>query len=185
MLRRSRPAFTLAELLIALGILGVIATFAIPKVLSSQQDSKKKAVLQETISALNAAFTPACLRKEVSDANFGTFIRTHINAVKVCPGNSITQGCWPDPDLAGQGIQPGLVMHNGAMVAGLDNDDGGTGMDTLIIDWNGEEGPNTQGQDRLVLRAPFDNTSTTDRVCTIRWDPMHGASQSLWLWAFE
>lgn len=40
--------FTLAELLIALAILGVIATFTIPKVLSSQQDGRYKAIAKET-----------------------------------------------------------------------------------------------------------------------------------------
>ena len=51
-----KHGFTLAELLIALAILGVIATFTIPKVLQSQQDEKYKAVTKETIAALSGAF---------------------------------------------------------------------------------------------------------------------------------
>jgi prepilin-type N-terminal cleavage/methylation domain-containing protein len=51
-MRNASLGFTLAELLIALGILGVIATFAIPKILVAQQDTKRKAVLKETMAAL-------------------------------------------------------------------------------------------------------------------------------------
>lgn len=51
-----RRGFTLAELLIALAILGVIATFTIPKILSSQQDSKKTATTKEAAAAVAQAW---------------------------------------------------------------------------------------------------------------------------------
>ena len=53
---RAAKAFTLAELLISLAILGVIATFAIPKVLSSQQDGKYNAIGKEIAGALSQAY---------------------------------------------------------------------------------------------------------------------------------
>jgi prepilin-type N-terminal cleavage/methylation domain-containing protein len=49
-------AFTLAELLIALAILGVIATFTIPKVLQAQQDSKNKAIAKEAAGMISDAY---------------------------------------------------------------------------------------------------------------------------------
>jgi prepilin-type N-terminal cleavage/methylation domain-containing protein len=48
--------FTLAELLIALAILGVIATFAIPKVLQSQQSNQKKALAKEVAAIFSASY---------------------------------------------------------------------------------------------------------------------------------
>lgn len=51
MLHNRQHAFTLAELLIALGILGVIATFTIPKILTAQQDAKKWAIFKEDVAA--------------------------------------------------------------------------------------------------------------------------------------
>lgn len=54
--KRPVKGFTLAELLIALAILGVIATFVIPKILQSQQSSQKKAIALEAISAVAAAY---------------------------------------------------------------------------------------------------------------------------------
>ena len=50
--RRWKSGFTLAELLVSLAILGVIATFAIPKVLNSQQDRKYNAIAKEAAGAL-------------------------------------------------------------------------------------------------------------------------------------
>lgn len=47
--------FTLAELLISLGILGVIATFTIPKVLTSQQNSKYNSIAKEVAGAMSQA----------------------------------------------------------------------------------------------------------------------------------
>ena len=49
--------FTLAELLIALVILGVIATFTIPKVLSSQQSNQWKSQAKEVASMISGAYS--------------------------------------------------------------------------------------------------------------------------------
>lgn len=51
-----RQGFTLAELLISLAILGMIATFTIPKILSSQQNSSYNAIAKEDASAIAAAY---------------------------------------------------------------------------------------------------------------------------------
>lgn len=48
--------FTLAELLIALAILGVIATFTIPKILSNQQNSQHNAIALEAAGLLSEGF---------------------------------------------------------------------------------------------------------------------------------
>lgn len=49
--------FTLAELLIALAILGVIATFTIPKVLQSQQNTAWKSAAKETAAMISASYS--------------------------------------------------------------------------------------------------------------------------------
>lgn len=179
-----KAGFTLAELLIALGILGVLATFTIPKMISSQQSTQKKAVFQETIATLNEAFVTGCLQNQITEANFGTYMRSRLNAVKLC-SNSMADGCWFGTDLVGQSTTPGVILHNGAVVAGLDDSVGGSGTDTIMVDWDGSLGANLHGDDQIVLRAIINNSATTDRVCTIRWDSMHGASQPLWLSIFD
>lgn len=49
--------FTLAELLIALAILGIIAVFTIPKLLQVQHDKRMNAVTRETMAALTSALS--------------------------------------------------------------------------------------------------------------------------------
>lgn len=51
-----RPGFTLAELLIALVIIGEIATFTIPKIITSQQNNTYNAKAHEAISMVSAAY---------------------------------------------------------------------------------------------------------------------------------
>lgn len=48
--------FTLAELLIALAILGIIAAFTIPKILSAQQDQRNIAITKEAVAMVTAAY---------------------------------------------------------------------------------------------------------------------------------
>lgn len=48
--------FTLAELLISLAILGVIATFVIPKILIAQTNSKYNAIAKESAAMVSGAY---------------------------------------------------------------------------------------------------------------------------------
>lgn len=178
--------FTLVELLIVLAILGVIATFTIPKVLQSQTDAKRKAVFREAIAAMNEAFYAGYRSGTLTETNVGTYMRTHLNAIKICNSDAIAEGCWPpSSDPAAQGGEAGVILPNGAMIAGLDNASGGTGADVMILDWNGLEGPNQEGQDEIILRAFLNNTSSTDRVGTIRHDAGHPGSRLLWAEIFN
>lgn len=52
--RRAFSGFTLADLVIALAILGLIATFTIPKIMVVQQAQQKKAIFKEIF--FNAVF---------------------------------------------------------------------------------------------------------------------------------
>lgn len=55
-IRLAQTGFTLAELLVSLVILGGIATFTIPKVLSSQRNNTMNAVAKEDAAAVSAAY---------------------------------------------------------------------------------------------------------------------------------
>lgn len=144
--------FTLAELLISLAILGVIATFTIPKVISAQQNQQKTAVLKETIAAISGVLMQGLQTGQLDPAsNTDTYFLSNLNAVKLCSTNSETEGCW---DVATQGSrmerdEPGLIMHNGATVVGFN--DSGNPSNGVMIDWNGTAGPNLQGDDQLHI----------------------------------
>ncbi len=145
--------FTLAELLIALMILGEIATFTIPKILSSQQNAQRKAIFKESISAISEALNTGFMSGELDPpTNTSTYFLSKINAVKVCDTNSTTQGCWITASQgtpAAEGTEPGLILHNGAVIIGFNNNsDPANG---LVVDWNGTTGPNTRGDDQIYV----------------------------------
>jgi prepilin-type N-terminal cleavage/methylation domain-containing protein len=156
----SSLGFTLAELLIALAILGVIATFAIPKVLLSQANQKRNAVLKEVIGMLSDIEYQGWITKQVTTSTqFQSWYFSKINAVKLCNSNSLSEGCWTsaqgDPAPSARN-EPGVILANGAYVVGMDSDPGdddGAGhvSNTILIDWNGPDGPNLTGQDQLSV----------------------------------
>ena len=105
--RHSQPAslqpngFTLAELLIALAILGVIATFTIPKSLDSGNEGKKNAIVKEMISTIAQAHSNAKLAGALTTAtNPGFLIGTYTNYLKTsfmsppCPGFGGIECYW-------------------------------------------------------------------------------------------
>lgn len=151
-LRGKAQGFTLAELLISLAILGVIATFTIPKILNSQQDGSKKAIFRETLAALMQAHHYGMQSGKLTVNNHRDFFFEHINAVKYCDTDATAQDCWHSASGAGHSNnEPGLIMHNGAEVTGInptgDNHGSGRYGNLWEVDWNGEESPNTVGQD--------------------------------------
>ena len=52
-----RKAFTLAEVLITLAIIGVVAALTIPSVISNSQQQEFKTGLRKAVSVLNSAIT--------------------------------------------------------------------------------------------------------------------------------
>ncbi len=69
---------TLAELLIALALLGVIATFTIPKILNSQAPQRKMAIFKESIAAIHNILVSGTKQGELNQANNGTYLIDHL-----------------------------------------------------------------------------------------------------------
>lgn len=78
--------FTLAELLIALGILGVLATFTIPKVLMANQTSAYNAKAKETIAMVSGAFQAYQLQNTVDENTGIEDLTPYFNYVALVPG---------------------------------------------------------------------------------------------------
>lgn len=118
---RTWKAFTLAELLIALAILGVIATFTIPKVLNSQNDGRYNSIAKEAAASVSQAYQ--LYRKDNTvDANTrmldlipylnyvrqqttGTIDHRYTLGTLTCSGTYTGRYCY--------------VLHNGAMLVFL------------------------------------------------------------------
>ena len=110
-------AFTLAELLIALVILGVIATFTIPKVLQSQQDQRYNAAAKEVAGALSGARQAiqqaSGLSANTSEDDFTPYLNyvrldTGVASYDWYYGRAGTQTCSTS--------KPCLFLHNGGLL---------------------------------------------------------------------
>ena len=141
--------FTLSELLIALAILGLIATFTIPKVIQSVDASHQRALIKDTYSALNQILYEGHLDGTIrNQADFKAAAIQKLNAVQVCNTNVVTENCasasmWdPNGDDLGQA---GFVLPNGAVIYGIDNS--GFRADVIIVDVNGPAPPNERHED--------------------------------------
>jgi prepilin-type N-terminal cleavage/methylation domain-containing protein len=103
--------FTLSELLISVGVLGLIASFAIPSVVNAMGQSANRALLKESINTIAKVAQAGVLTGELTpdDAGEQYMIKT-LNANKVCP-----TGACPDTWLSGSADEAsatGAILQN-------------------------------------------------------------------------
>ncbi len=82
MMRKRALGFTLAELLAALAILGVIATFTIPKVLNASQSSQNKSIAKEAATTMVAAYNAYVLNNSVTSSTKVADFTSYINYIR-------------------------------------------------------------------------------------------------------
>ncbi|MBX2860244.1 MAG: type II secretion system GspH family protein [Vampirovibrio sp.] len=117
MTHASSKGFTLAELLIALAILGVIATFTIPKILDAGSSSKNSAVAKEAASMISGAYQSFKLNSTAAATTTpGTFTQ-YMNYVATTTATGFSIG--PDPQGLDDCTAPVvcLQLHNGGILA--------------------------------------------------------------------
>ena len=167
--KKSYKAFTLAEALITLGIIGVVAAITIPSIIQKTKD-------KETVTAVKKAYTmfsQALLRAigdngDVSGWDFGTYntsdgalkvenyFKPYLNIAQDC---GISGGCFPNKYFQISGIEDGVgdtfnsassvfataKLADGSLVAVWSG--GSSNYGFIIVDINGLKGPNTYGKD--------------------------------------
>jgi prepilin-type N-terminal cleavage/methylation domain-containing protein len=172
--RLAFKGFTLSELLVSLGVLGLIAGLTIPSVVSNVQNAGLRAGGKIITQALASFLHTAYLNGEITD-KLGTtgwrtvdskndplvqFIATGMNASKICDANETTLGCSTKPDGTHQiNAFPKLVFQDGSVltIVALNNL---TNTITFDIDYNGfEQGPNYTWPERGIIA----NSSKSDR----------------------
>ena len=190
-----KSGFTLSELLIALALLGLIASFTIPKVLNSTTGQVDKAKWKESIAVIQEVSYNA-YSQGLTDG-FGAdsidFLRTGVNASNWC-NPVMSSPCWdstatPEVDGGNADMQIGFLMPNGAVAYGLDTGPtviGDAVLVEIVIDINGPEGPNLEGTDEMVLVANF-GTGASNGVApgVVRPPDYRPASASLFLEVFN
>lgn len=145
--------FTLAELLIALAILGVIAAFTIPKVLQSQQGQAYKAAAKEAASIISGAYQAYKLNNTASASTSFVDMTGFINHVTVDTAGSIDSK-QTDTSIACNTAGDGcLRLHNGGALYYNDNNFAGTATTNaleLFFDPDGVYGGTTDGPGKSV-----------------------------------
>jgi type II secretory pathway pseudopilin PulG len=172
--------FTLAELLIAVAILGEIATFTIPKIISSQQNGQRKMVFKETLATISALSAAAGRDGGLTDTTSEkAFFRNNLNYVKLCDTDVYTQGCWAE---AAGGNADGYVLPNGASIISIN---GMLPEETITIDWNGTAPPNLSGNDRLFFTICLRGTCTNSKLPGHIYVAPGGTHETLYKSIFE
>jgi prepilin-type N-terminal cleavage/methylation domain-containing protein len=115
---KSQAGFTLAELLIALAILGVIATFTIPKILTATGTSQLKAVAKESASILSGAYQDFATNYSVTSTTgpATTGFLANVNYVAVVTGAGFATAQTGLPVACVTGTNTCLQLHNGAIL---------------------------------------------------------------------
>ncbi len=162
--RRLSRGFTLAELLISVAILGVIATFTLSKILPRSSNNQKIAIFKESISTLSAVtqkgMMDGVLNQKPNATVYTTYFQANLNALKNCSTNPVTQGCWAATAPGAGSYNYASVLPNGASILylGAGVDDAATsqnGAGYVYLDYNGLDNPNVEGQDVIILCMGF------------------------------
>jgi prepilin-type N-terminal cleavage/methylation domain-containing protein len=121
--KHQQNGFTLAELLITLGILGIIATFTIPKILDSSTDTKYNAIAKEAASMITGAYQTYKLNNGANSSMKTTDLTPYMNYIATDTTTLIDQ----ENDAANTSISCGLAsshclkLHNGAFLRIFNN----------------------------------------------------------------
>lgn len=160
-----RPAFTLAEVLIVLGIIGIIAQMTIPTLMNNVNDAQYKTGLKVIFSSLNQAITMVKMDNGDSISGlcstndsiclvniFKPYLRSVFEADGV-PSSTGLPACWNNKIEMGNASETHacIILENG-MAVDFDNENSNC-TDTLTcalisVDINGLKSPNKWGKDR-------------------------------------
>jgi len=162
-----KKAFTLAEILITLGIIGVVTALTIPNLIANYQKKTTVAKLKETYSILQQAFKLSQEDNgEVESWNanlsgkdfFEQYIKNYVK-YQVVYTSSELQSKTKIPYKYLNGVRNSsrtlnhansthFVLINGARISINGYNDGGK---IIHIDVNGLSGPNTVGKDEFIF----------------------------------
>ena len=177
-----KRAFTLTELLIALGIIGTIAALCIPSLMTTINNKSLAIQLQNNVAAVQQAIANQKIIKNTKDMSETAFANeTDFYALfqsskgETCSASSTTK-CWgdsyrvigggaPSYDLVPEGNA--IRLKNGATIAyktGNDDAYGNKQLCEIFIDVNGADEPNIVGRDLFAFFISKNGTISGNRT---------------------
>ena len=144
--------FTVAELLISLSILGVMAAFVIPKLLDVSQTDLYNQRTKDALAAVAGAYSAYKAAHGGSiPGNFnGSMIMPYLNYVGQQNGGSIdwSPGLGTLPCAPTSGADPCLKLHSGGILTISTRGFGGTNPNNVLVYWFDPDGlPSTNPTD--------------------------------------
>ena len=167
-----KAAFTMAEVLITLGIIGIVAAMTLPSLIGKYQEKQWKVAYKKSYSSISQAFlrmqedgdfiaiTPESVVNGVRYSgaigeNFKTMSK-YFNTVKTCFDKNQDE-CWVCEDgQSGHGADPDWLGCNKSAYAFIDYSGIAWALYSnteypILVDVNGDKRPNRLGQDRFVM----------------------------------
>jgi len=170
--------FTLAEVLMTLLIIGIVASIVIPALINETNKVELKIAAKKAVGAAQSSYNLAAAENSggfggytastiTSYAKFNA-IKSKMNVIKTCAyGTGSFGNCWAKDGVgqpvtyvdhcvkwtnraSGQGSNESFVAGDGSFWM-LYNYDGEVGADLVAVDINGNKGPNDWGEDAFVF----------------------------------
>jgi len=170
---KTKQAFTLAEVLITLAIIGIIAAITIPSIVANHQKRTLETQFAKTYRTLQTAVNLAVAEhgdistwdwketyaNDEKNAFVEKYLLEHLNIVKYCKLDKET-GCFQqEPYKALDGSDwgpfgnssPSVVLADGTLVDFLHRVFANTNALSLRVDLNGGKKPNVLGKDAFIF----------------------------------
>jgi prepilin-type N-terminal cleavage/methylation domain-containing protein len=110
--------FTLSELLVSLGVLGLIAGLTIPTIVNAVETSKRKALFRETVQIVAQVVQQGVLSGELTPDDAGeTYMIDHLNATKVYPTEACVENNWLYPLPYYRASVKDAILNNGVILS--------------------------------------------------------------------
>ena len=176
-------AFTLAEVLVTLGIIGVVSAMTVPTLMQNHQRKTYVTQLHQVYNLFQQAFLQYINDKNalnlheaglISSAEVSNFMKSYFKIVESCTdftecfydgsyknmsGTDLTNAnYWPGASAA-----PCFVLANGASVC-VENSKYHTTYGHITIDINGKKGPNIAGRDLFFVTYYSDGSIDEDGI---------------------
>ncbi len=167
----SLPAFSLAEVLITLGIIGIVAAMTIPTLIQNTRDQQTVVAVKKAYSVLSSAFTSAVQENGTADNWDLGVAGTSDGATKlmdiITPSFSIAKNCGTQNGCFANGLYKTIngydainffddphfakvQLNDGSTMATWSNGQtcgGGPYCGFIVVDINGNKSPNKYGID--------------------------------------
>lgn len=157
-----RKGFTLAEVLITLGIIGIVAAMTIPTLINNVGDTQYKTAYKKAFSVANQAWAQAVndnnivSRTSWTDAaakitNFNAY-KSYFKVATDCNNSNTTQ-CWASGEMYYGGYPNNDALSfvdASGMSWSICTNTSVTGSE-ILVDTNGLKEPNKYGYDRFIL----------------------------------